>query len=300
VARSRTSAGAPEGVATLTSVHPVALLVAGMVSLQFGTALGTAAAARLGVAGLLTIRQAAAAVILLALWRPWRVRAPALGYVQAAVLGLVLGTTSVLFYSAAQRLPLGAAVTIEYLGPVTVAVVASRRPSHLLWAVMAIGGVVILTAPWNAAGALDGVGIACALGSAVLWAAYIVLVPRVGRFFDKSIGLAVAMVFAAAVPIIPGVLEAGHRMLEPDMLAVGCFAGVVCSVVPFSLEMDVLRRMSTRVFGVLMALQPAVAALAGWAVLGQQLSARGIVAIMIVASAGAGATSDTYRSAARP
>ena len=134
MARSRAAAGAPEGVATLGAVHPVALLVAGMVSLQFGTALGTAAAARVGVAGLLTIRQAAAAAILLALWRPWRARAPAVGYVLAAVLGLVLGTTSILFYSAAQRLPLGAAVTIEYLGPVTVAVLASRRASHLLWA----------------------------------------------------------------------------------------------------------------------------------------------------------------------
>jgi inner membrane transporter RhtA len=229
--------------------------------------------------------------VLLAIWRPWRRAHDPSALRLAALFGLVLGAMNLTFYEALDRIPLGVAVTIEFLGPITLATVLSRRPRDFAWVALAAAGVVLLTAPWTeGGGGLDGVGVAFALVAAVLWATYIVLAQRAGRRFDGGEGLAIAMVWAALVPLVPGVAEAGTDLLEPSLLLAGLGVALLSSVVPYSLETEALRRMPARVFGVLMSLEPAVAALAGYLVLSQRLSAREIAAIALVVAASIGVT----------
>ena len=206
----------------------------------------------------------------------------------AALFGITLGLMNWAIYSAMDRIPLGVAVTIEFAGPLGVAVFASRRPLDLLWVVLAAAGIVLLADPGG--GSLDTVGVAFALLAAAMWAAYILLSVRTGRLFPGGSGLAIAMA-VGAVTILPlGVGQAGSALLEPELLAAGAVVALASSVIPYSLELEALRRLPARVFGVLMSLEPAVAALAGLVVLGQALGAREWLAIALVVVAAAGAT----------
>ena len=235
-----------------------------------------------------SLRLAVAAVVLVAIWRP-RVRGREPADLRVAVLfGVVLGLMNWAIYSAMDRIPLGVAVTIEFLGPLGVAVVASRRPLDLLWVVLAAAGIVLLADPGG--GSLDALGVAFALLAAAMWAAYILLSVRTGRLFGGGSGLAIAMA-VGAVTILPlGVAQAGAALLEPELLAAGAAVALVSSVIPYSLELEALRRVPARVFGVLMSLEPAVAALAGLVVLGQALVLREWAAIALVVVAAVGAT----------
>ena len=226
--------------------------------------------------------------VLLAIWRPRvRGRRPADLRV-AATFGITLGVMNWAIYSAMDRIPLGVAVTIEIAGPLGVAVVASRRPLDLLWVVLAASGIVLLTDPGG--GSLDMVGVAFALLAAAMWAAYILLSVRTGRVFPGGSGLAIAMTVGALTILPMGVGQAGSALLEPELLAAGAVVALASSVIPYSLEMEALRRLPARVFGVLMSLEPAVAALAGLVVLDQTLGAHEWFAIGLVVVAAAGAT----------
>ena len=278
------------GIPALDPVPPVALVLTGITSIQFGAALAATLFDQAGPAGTSAIRLTFAALVLLAIWRPWRRRhdAPALRLV--ALFGLTLGAMNLTFYEALDRIPLGVAVTIEFLGPITVATVLSRRRLDLLWVALATFGIVLLAAPWQQGGGLDGVGVAFALIAAVFWGLYILLAQRAGRFFDGGEGLSIAMVWAAAIPLVPGVAQAGGDLLDPGLLAAGFGVALLSSVIPYSLETEALRRMPANVFGVLMSLEPAVAALAGLLVLSQSLGARELVAIAFVVVASIGVT----------
>ena len=263
-------------------------VVAAAVSVQFGAALAATMFDDLGAAGTSVLRVGLAAVILVALWRP-RVRGVAREDLRlVAWLGLSLGVMNYAFYEALERIPLGIAVTIEFAGPLGVAVALSRRRSDLAWAALAAAGIVLLADP--AGGSVDPVGLALVLVAAVAWAIYILLAARAGARFTGGRGLALAMIVASLVPLVPGIAQAGTALLDPGLLALGAAVALLSSVIPYSLEMEALRRIPRHVFGVLMSLEPALAALAGFLVLDQALGGRELVAIGLVVAASIGVT----------
>ncbi|MEA2291313.1 MAG: inner rane transporter RhtA [Solirubrobacteraceae bacterium] len=231
-----------------------------------------------------------AAVVLLALWRP-RVRGrPRADLRVAAAFGLVLGAMNVAIYESFARIPLGIAVTIEFAGPLGVAVALSRRRRDVLWVVLAAAGILLL-ADRGGGGGLDALGVAFALCAAVAWAAYILLSQRTGEVWPGGSGLALAMAVGALLAAPLGIAQAGGALLRPELLAAGAAVAIASSVIPYSFELEALRRLPARVFGILMSLEPAVAALAGLVVLDQALSPRDWLAIALVVAASAGAAS---------
>ncbi|MFD3326244.1 DMT family transporter [Streptomyces sp. NPDC058701] len=281
---------------------PVALVVAAGVSVQFGAALAVTIMPRAGAAGVVTLRLAAAALVLLVLCRP-KVR----GYSRAdwgtvLAFGVTMAGMNGLFYQAVDRIPLGPAVTLEVLGPLALSVIVSRRLVNLLWAGLALGGVVLLSGHGGGGlgfGSLDPAGAAFALGAGVMWAAYIVFSARTGRRFPQADGLALAMAVAALLSLPLGVFEAGSALLVPSTLALGLGVAVLSSVLPYTLELLALRRLPAPTFAILMSLEPAIAATAGFLVLHQALSAVDALAIALVIAASMGAVRSQTRKRAR-
>ena len=267
---------------------PTLLVLLGIASVQFGAALAKGLFDELGVGGTVFLRVLFAALVLMAIWRPSLRGRGRHDLLLVAVFGLVLAGMNLAFYSSLDRIPLGAAVTFEFVGPLGVAVAGSRRPLDLVWVALAAAGILLLSD--LGAGGLDGLGIALALLAGALWAAYILLSARIGQRYDGADGLALAMVVGAAALVPVGVAEGGGELLVPWILAAGLAVAVLSSALPYALEMEALRRMPTGVFGVLMSLEPGMAALAGYVLLGEDLVAREIVAIVLVVAASAGAS----------
>ena len=274
----------------LRRAHPpgVPLVLVAITSLQFGAALAGTIFDEIGPAGTALLRSAFAALILVAIWRP-RPSAHSAGELRlVAAFGLVLGAMNLCIYESFARIPLGIAVTIEFAGPLGLAVVLSRRRLDLLWAALAALGIVLLADPGGVA--VDAAGVVLALVAAACWAAYILIAQAAGRVFTGGRGVALAMAVAVVVPLAPGIADAGSDLLDPQWLAIGCAVALASSVLPYSLETEALRRLPANVFGVLMSLEPGVAALAGFAVLGQDLRARDVAAIALVVIASIGVT----------
>jgi inner membrane transporter RhtA len=268
-------------------VPPTVLVLGAVASVQFGAALAKSLFDEIGAGGTVLLRVASAAVMLGLIWRPRVAGHGPRDLLLAGLFGLSLAGMNLAFYEALDRIPLGIAVTFEFVGPLGVAVFASRRALDLLWVVLAAAGILLLSDFGGAR--LDGLGVALALVAGGCWAAYILLNTRVGRLFPGGGGLALAMV-VAAVPLAPvGIAEAGTDLLVPWILGVGAAVGLLSSAIPYTLELEALRRLPAGVFGVLMSLEPAMAALAGFVVLGEELAAREVVAIMLVVAASAGA-----------
>ena len=268
-------------------VPPTALVLVAVSSVQVGAALAKTLFDDIGSGGTVFLRILAAAVVLAAIWRP-RLRGHSSRDLRLAlVFGLVLGAMNLAFYASIDRIPLGVAVTFEFVGPLGVAVFGSRRALDLVWVALAASGILLLSD--FGTGALDGVGVSLALLAGAFWAAYILLSVRVGEAFPGGSGLALAML-VATVPLAPvGIAEAGSDLLVPSVLLAGAAVGIMSSAIPYTLELEALRRMPAGVFGVLMSLEPGVAALAGYLVLGELLVAREIAAIGLVVTASAGA-----------
>jgi inner membrane transporter RhtA len=270
-------------------VPPVVLVLGAISSVQFGAAFAKTLFDEVGVGGTVFLRVLFAAIVLAVMWRP-RLAEHRRGDLWLAVaFGFTLGAMNLAFYSALDRIPLGIAVTFEFVGPLGVAVAASRRPLDLLWVALAAAGILLLSEFGSTD--LDGLGVALALLAGGLWAAYILLSARVGRAFPGGGGLALAMVVASAMLLPVGVADAGADLLVPWILAAGAAVAILSSAIPYSLEMEALRRMPAGVFGVLMSLEPAAGALAGVVVLSEGLAPREVVAILLVVAASAGAAS---------
>jgi inner membrane transporter RhtA len=270
------------------------LVLAAATSVQFGAALAATLFAELGPGGTVWLRLVFAALILLALWRP-RLRGRSRRELALVVaFGLALAVMNTGFYEALDRIPLGVTVTIEFVGPLGLAVALSRRPLDAVWVVLAAAGILLLAR--GASGGLDAVGVVFALVAGVAWAIYILLSSRVGRTWESGSGLAVAMAVGAVVTTPLGIADGGSNLLHPALLAQGAAVAVLSSAIPYSLELEALRRIPAGLFGVLMSLEPAIAALAGFIVLGQDLVGRELVGIAAVVVASAGAA----RSARRP
>lgn len=271
-------------------VPPELLVLGGILSLQFGAALAATLFEELGAAGTSLVRLAFGALVVAMIWRPRPSDFRAPGALQAAVLyGIALGGMNLLFYEALDRIPLGIAVTLEFVGPLGVAIAGSRRPLDLLWVALAAAGVALLGLQAGGEDGLDPVGVAFALTAGACWAAYIVLAQRLGDRVEGGAGLSLGMIIAIVVPVGPGIAAGGSALLDPVLLAQGAAVAVLSSAIPYTLEFAALRRMARHVFGVLLSLEPAMAALAGFVVLGQVLSPGDVVAVALVVTASAGA-----------
>jgi inner membrane transporter RhtA len=263
--------------------HGVPLIVVAITSLQFGAAIAGTIFDETGPAGTALLRAFFAAVILLAIWRPTLRGHSARDLRLVALFGLMLGSMNLCIYESFSRIPLGIAITIEFAGPLALAVALSRRRLDLVCAALAAIGIVLLADPGG--GAVDALGVLFALVAAACWAAYILIAQAAGRVFTGGRGVALAMAVAVLVPLGPGLAGGGSALFDPRWLAIGCAVALMSSVVPYSLETEALRRLPAHVFGVLMSLEPAVAAIAGWVVLGQGLRARDVAAIGLVTTA---------------
>lgn len=262
------------------------LVVTAAFSVQSGAALATTLFEEVGPLGAVWFRQVFGALVLLAL-NPrvlGRVRSRPLG--PAVALGCTLAVMNSLFYASIDRIPLGVAVTAEFLGPLAVAVVGSRRPRDFVWIVLAGAGVALLGSPTVD---VDRLGLALALAAGACWAAYILIGKRLASSWPLIDGLTLAMILAAVLMMPVGVATAGDVLVQPRLLAVGLAVGVLASVVPYVLELQALRRVTTGTFGILMSLEPAVAALAGALFLSQALSLLESLAVVLVVVASIGA-----------
>ena len=262
-----------------------------IVSVQIGASIAKSLFDSLGPGGTVFLRITFAALVLLLLVRPNLRGHDRSGYLVATVFGLALAGMNLSLYLAIDRIPLGVAVTLEFIGPLGVAVAGSRRMLDLLWVVLAAAGILLL-APLDVLGGtnLDPVGVAFALLAGCLWASYILLSARTGSAFPGGTGLVIALSVGTAVLLPVGIAGAGYDLLDPKLLLAGFGVAMLSSAIPFSLELEALRKLPARVFGVLMSLEPAVAALAGLVVLDERLEMRAVAAVLLVTVAAAGAS----------
>ncbi|MEU7058923.1 EamA family transporter [Streptomyces sp. NPDC046197] len=269
------------------SLGPVGLVLAGGISVQFGGALAVTLMPRAGALGVVSLRLLVAAVVLLLVCRP-RLRGHSRSdWGTVVVFGITMAAMNGLFYQAVARIPLGPAVTLEVLGPLALSVLASRRALNLVWAALALTGVFLLGG--GGFSGLDPAGVAFALGAGAMWAAYIVFSARTGRRFPQADGLALAMAVGAVLFLPLGIAESGARLVNPTTFALGAAVALLSSVLPYTLELLALRRLPAPTFAILMSLEPAIAATAGFLVLGQSLAPTEALAITLVIAASMGA-----------
>ncbi|SDU75056.1 EamA family transporter [Jiangella alkaliphila] len=271
---------------TLDAIPPPALVMLGIVSVQLGSALAKGLFDEVGSFGTVALRLFFAAAVLMLLWRP-SVRLNRRTWTVVLSYGVILGLMNLCFYLALDRLPLGIAVTIEFLGPLAVALAGSRRWLDAFWAVLAAGGVVLLM---EGRGDLDPVGMLFALAAGAFWGLYILVGAALGRHTTEGNGLALGMAVAAVVAVPIGVADSGTALIQPWVLIAGLGVALLSSVVPYTVDLEALRKIPPRVFGILMSLEPAMAALIGLIVLQESLSWSQWIAVICVVIASAGAT----------
>jgi inner membrane transporter RhtA len=256
-------------------------------SVQLGAALAATLFPLVGPVGTVSLRFTGAALVLVLATRPWRARWTRREVRTVVAFGLVFVTMNLSLYVAISRLPLATAVTLEFLGPLGVAIATAVTWGQRGWAVPAAAGVALIGGSLRVH---DLVGVVAALGAAGAWASYILVSRRMGTSDHGLAGLALATVLGALLTLPLGALTAGTDLLAPRTLALGLTVGVASSAVPYSLDLLALRRLRTAVFGVLTSLNPALAALAGLVVLGQLPPPRQLVGIALVMCASAGVT----------
>jgi inner membrane transporter RhtA len=276
------------------------MVLGGLACQEVGAAIAVLLFPSAGPTGMTFLRLAFSAALLLTLLRP-RLRGHSReGWLTVAGFGVVLAGMNLCFYEALARLPLGAAVTIEVLGPLVLSVVTSRRAIAWVWAMLAFAGVALLG--WGSLTALDPIGVGFALAAGALWAGYIVGSSRTGKAFPRFDGLAIAMTVGALFSLPFAIVGAGTSILRLDILGLGLAVAVLSSMIPYGLELAALRRIRPATFAILMSLAPAIAALTGLVVLGQELTPLQWIAIGLVVAASAGAvrTGEAGPRAGRP
>ena len=274
-----------------------AFAVAAAASVQFGAAVAATLFPLVGPVGTVSLRFTGAAVVLVLLTRAWRVRWHARDARTVVAFGVVFVWMNVSLYVAISRLPLATAITLEFLGPLGVALATAATWGQRGWALPAALGVALIGGSLRAD---DWVGVLAALGAALAWASYILVSRRLGTSDHALAGLALATGLGAVVTLPFGVLVAGADLLAPRTLLIGLAVGVLSSAIPYSLDLLALRRLSTAVFGVLTSLNPALAALAGLLVLRELPPHRQLLGIALVMVASAGVTLSARRTARRP
>lgn len=274
-----------------SAVLPVAALIVAMFSFQLGAAIAKQMFPLVGAAGATALRLGLASPLLLAVWRPWRIRPDAREVRTLIIYGVAMGWMNLFFYLSLNRIPLGIAVALEFTGPLAVAIGTSRRAIDFAWIVLAALGLLALLPLGLRSEPLDPIGVGYALAAGACWALYIVYGQKAGNVHGGQTAALGSL--AAALVVVPiGIAQAGTALLSPAVLPAACAVALLSSALPYSLEMYALTRLPTRTFGVLMSGDPALAALSGLAFLGETLSVVQWTAIasIMLASAGSAAT----------
>jgi inner membrane transporter RhtA len=270
----------------LGATPPPALVLLGIVSVQLGSAVAKQLFGAVGSFGTVALRLFFAAAVLLLVWRP-SLRMSRRAWTAVLSYGVVLGLMNLCFYLALARIPLGIAVTLDFLGPLAVALAGSRRWLDALWTVLAAGGVVLLM---EGGGHVNLVGFLFGLAAGACWGLYILVGAVLGRETMEGNGLAVGMGVAALVAVPFGVADSGTALIKPWVLIAGFGVALLSSVIPYTVDLEALRKVPPRVFGILMSLEPAMAALIGLVVLQESLRWSQWLAVLCVVAASAGAT----------
>lgn len=278
-------------------VSPVWLVLIGILSVQFGAGIAKGMFDEVAPTTMVWLRLSTSALILAAVVRPSLRGLSRSDWLLVLAFGATLGTMNWSFYQAFARIPLGVAVTLEFLGPLTLAVVGSRRPRDLIWVALAAVGVALLGLE---GASLTLAGVLFALLAGALWACYILLSARTGQRWSGFDGLALASIVAATLLTPPALSLSGSDLADPRILMLGALVGVLSSVIPYSCELVALRSIRPAVFSILMSLEPAAAALAGIVVLHEFLSAQQWIAVACVVAASVGATRSTRSVAPAP
>ena len=271
---------------------PYLALAGGILSLAVGTSFAKSLFPLVGAQGTVALRVGLAALMLVAFWRPWRFKLTRDDAKRVLLYGLVLGLMNLTFYLSLRTIPLGIAIAIEFMGPLAIALMHARRVIHFVWIGCAVAGLMMLLPIWNGAQSLDPVGVGLAAIAGVCWALYIVFGKRLSHMHaGQSVALGMS---TAALLIVPfGVASAGIELLSPPVLMAGLFVAIASSALPYSLEMIAMRHIPKRTFGVILSAEPAVGALAGLVMLGEQLSGMQWLAIAAIMAASAGAAITT-------
>ncbi|WP_396667250.1 EamA family transporter [Microbacterium sp. R86528] len=273
----------------------IVFVVVGLACQEVGASLAVLLFPEVGPLGMVMLRLVFSAVVLLLIARPKLTGHARADWTAVLWFGVVLAVMNGLFYLALERLPLGVTVTIEVLGPLVLSIVASRRASAWLWALLAFAGVLALgSGGWDR---LDPLGVLFALGAAASWAFYILASAKVGQAFPKLDGLALAMAVGAIIALPFGIVDAGPALMRPELIAMGAAVAMLSSTIPYALELVALRRLPAAVFAILMASSPATATLAGFVLLGQHLTWLELLGIALVVVASIGAVRSSNRAA---
>ena len=272
----------------LINIPPVPAVLFAIISVQSGAAIAKGLFPIIGATGTASLRIAISAIILLAVYRPNLSKITSTQWKFVVPYGLSLGAMNLIFYMAIERIPIGLAVTLEFIGPLLVAVLGSKRIIDFLWILLAAAGIVLI-APWSNNG-IDLVGVLFALLAGGLWAAYIVLGGKISKIMKGGDAVATGMLFAALLIVPFGIIGNGLNNLTPNLWGMGIALALLSSAIPFTLEMKALGQMPARTFSILMSLEPAAASICGLVFLQEYLSVNEILAVIFVIIASVGAT----------
>jgi inner membrane transporter RhtA len=265
---------------TADSIPPWAYLLASIISVQIGGALATTLFSTLGPNTVVFIRCLLASIMFFALWRPRLRGYSARAWVYVTIFGASIAGMMVLYYNAIARIPIGVTVAIAFIGPLGVAVLFSRKAIDLLWVALAAAGILLLS-PINNTG-LDPLGVALAVASGLIWAVYILLGRRIGQFFPGNSGIAVAMGIAAVVSAFFGYSNAALALTRPDLLIGVVAVALLASAIPFALQYQALKRLPSRVYGILSSIEPVIAALVAFIFVSQEITPTQLAGIVLV------------------
>lgn len=267
-----------------------------MVAFQLGASLAKGLFSSVGPVGAATLRLCIGGAILIAVVRPWRGWEPGRPLAPLALLGAGMAATILLFYLAIERIPLGVAIALQFLGPLTVAVASSRKPQDLCWAMMAGIGVWYLVNPSSVETSLDPSGVALALGAAIGWGGYIVLGRIVGNSFGRA-AASLSLTLAGLLLLPLALFDAGLALFDLKIMPLAILVALLSGAIPFSLEIYALRRLPAQVFATFTSIEPAIAVTAGFVILDETLSTQQLAGVLLVVAAAAGSAWSTTRSA---
>lgn len=268
----------------------IASVLLAMVTIQSGASIAKQLFPVIGPAGTTALRVGFSALMLWLVFRPWRHLPQGRNWRAVIVYGLCLGGMNLLFYLAIARIPLGIGVALEFTGPLAVALFSSRRRLDLLWVALALGGILLLLPDMRSVDALDPVGVLLALGAGACWAGYILFGQRAGNLASGGITVALGMTVAACFLVPIGVASAGTALFSWQVIPLAIAVAALSSALPYSLEMVALKNLPAQSFSVLMSLEPAIAAMAGFLLLSELLSITQWLAILLVIAASLGST----------
>jgi inner membrane transporter RhtA len=277
------------------TLAPVAAILIAMISIQCGAALAKHLFPIVGAAGASALRLVFATAILLLVWRPWSHPSGPAERRALLLYGVSLGTMNLFFYMALDHIPLGLAVAFEFCGPLTVALLESRRAVDFLWIAFAVAGLALLLPIGAQSGSLSGLGVAYALGAGVCWGLYIVFGQAAGAAMHGGRAVALGMLIAAIVVLPVGVVSSGRHLLSAEAARTAMGVAILSSALPYSLEMYAMKQIPTHTFGVLMSVEPAIGALSGLVFLNEKLVSLQWMAIGLIMAASIGCTLSARR-----